>query len=43
MSIPIYEPLNTLKKVADNIWIVDGDRIKMNVLAFGIPFSTRMT
>lgn len=43
MSIPIYEPLNTLKKVANNIWIVDGDRIKMDVLGWGVPFSTRMT
>lgn len=43
MSIPSYEPLNTLKKVADNIWIVDGNKIKMNVLGWGIPFSTRMT
>lgn len=43
MTIPLYEPLNTLKKVADSIWIVDGETIKMNVLGFGIPFSTRMT
>ncbi len=43
MSIPIYEPLNTLKKVAENIWIADGEIIKMNVFSVGIPFSTRMT
>ncbi|MFC6463415.1 DUF4336 domain-containing protein [Marinilactibacillus sp. GCM10026970] len=43
MSVPIYEPLNTLKRVADNIWIVDGEVIHMNVLSVGIPFSTRMT
>lgn len=43
MKIPLYEPLNTLKPVGDRIWIVDGDIIKMNVLALGIPFSTRMT
>lgn len=43
MSVPLYEPLNTLKPVADNIWIVDGGSIRMNVLKFGIPFSTRMT
>lgn len=43
MSIPMYEPLNTLKKIDENIWIVDGGLIKMNVLDLGIPFSTRMT
>jgi len=34
-----YEPLNTLKPVADNIWIVDGPAISF----YGMPFSTRMT
>ena len=24
-SVPLYQPLNTLKPVADNIWIADGD------------------
>ena len=43
MSVPLYEPLYTLKQVAENIWIADGGQIRMNVLAFGIPFSTRMT
>ncbi|GMG64368.1 DUF4336 domain-containing protein [Tetragenococcus halophilus] len=43
MTIPIYEPLNTLKKVAENIWIVDGGQIKMDVGRFKVPFSTRMT
>lgn len=43
MSVHLYEPLNQLKKVDENIWIVDGGLIKMSVLAFGIPFSTRMT
>lgn len=43
MSIPLYEPLNTLKKVADHIWIVDGERIEMDAVLTKIPFSTRMT
>lgn len=43
MSIPAYEPLNTLKKVDQNIWIVDGERINMAVGPMGVPFSTRMT
>lgn len=43
MSIPLYEPLNTLKKVDADIWVVDGGVIKMTALSFKIPFSTRMT
>lgn len=34
-----YEPLNTLKPLAENIWLVDGPAIKF----YGMPFSTRMT
>lgn len=34
-----YEPLNTLKQIDENIWIVDGPHIKL----YGLPFSTRMT
>lgn len=34
-----YAPLNILKQVDENIWIVDGDKIHL----MGIPFSTRMT
>lgn len=34
-----YEPLNTIKPIGDNIWIVDGPHISF----YGIPFSTRMT
>jgi len=34
-----YEPLNTLKVVGPNVWIVDGPVIRF----FGLPFSTRMT
>ncbi|HUU24995.1 MAG TPA: hypothetical protein VMW68_05460, partial [Methyloceanibacter sp.] len=38
-----YSPLNTLKPVFENVWIVDGP-----VIAFGmpwpkLPFPTRMT
>lgn len=43
MSVPLYEPLNTLKEVGPGIWIVDGGIIKMNMLIFDLPFSTRMT
>ena len=34
-----YEPLNTLKPVAEDIWIVDGPAIRF----YGMPFSTRAT
>ena len=34
-----YAPLNTLKPVAENIWIVDGPSISF----YKIPFTTRMT
>ncbi len=34
-----YEPLNTPKPVADNIWVVDGEAISF----YGLPFTTRMT
>jgi hypothetical protein len=37
--IDLYEPINTLKPVADNIWIVDGPEISF----YKMPFSTRMT
>ncbi|MBL4682090.1 MAG: DUF4336 domain-containing protein, partial [Pseudomonadales bacterium] len=34
-----YEPLNTLKRLDKNIWIVDGPHIQF----YGLPFPTRMT
>ena len=34
-----YDPLNTLKPIAENIWVVDGPSIKF----YGASFSTRMT
>lgn len=34
-----YDPLNTLKPVAADLWIVDGPVIRF----YGIPFPTRMT
>lgn len=46
MSRPIlslYEPLYSLKDVDQNIWIVDGDLIQMDMKIFKLPFQTRMT
>ena len=34
-----YEPLNTLKPIADDIWLVDGPSIRF----YGVGFTTRMT
>lgn len=34
-----YAPLNVLKPIGEDIWIVDGPEIKF----FGMPFTTRMT
>ena len=42
-SVPLYQPLNTLKPVADDIWIADGDVTWMNIGILRAPFSTRMT
>ncbi len=42
----LYEPVGTLKSVADNVWIVDGPEIQMTYpwLPFlKVPFPTRMT
>lgn len=42
-SLTLYEPLNTLKAVHDDIWVVDGPIVRMAVLGTSFPFSTRMT
>lgn len=39
----LYEPLNTLKPVAEDIWIVDGPIVRMALYGASIPFPTRMT
>lgn len=38
-----YEPVNTLKKVDENLWIADGAVIYMKFGFIGLPFTTRMT
>ncbi|MGP1387583.1 MAG: DUF4336 domain-containing protein [Thainema sp.] len=42
-AIALYEPINTLKPVDENIWIVDGPVVSMAMYGTTIPFSTRMT
>jgi hypothetical protein len=39
----LYEPINILKIVAENIWIVDGPLVKMSMYGTKTPFPTRMT
>lgn len=39
-----YDPINTLKPVADDVWIVDGPEIAMSYVGGRtVPFTTRMT
>jgi hypothetical protein len=38
-----YPPINTLKAVCDNVWIVDGPLIRFGMPWPKFPFSTRMT
>lgn len=38
-----YPPLNTLKRVAENVWIVDGPLIRFGMPWLKMPFPTRMT
>ena len=42
-ELDTYSPINVLKPVAANVWIVDGPVVRMNWLWTHIPFSTRMT
>lgn len=39
----VYPPLDTLKSVAENVWIVDGPMIRFGMPWPKIPYSTRMT
>jgi hypothetical protein len=38
-----YEPLNRLKAVAEDVFIVDGPVIGMGYMGLSVPFTTRMT
>lgn len=38
-----YTPLNVLKPIAANVWIVDGPEIHFNYFGLKLPFPTRMT
>ena len=38
-----YPPLNTLKAVCDDVWVVDGPVIRFGPPGLKMPFPTRMT
>jgi len=38
-----YPPINTLKRIADDLWIVDGPLIRFGLPWLKMPFPTRMT
>ena len=43
MTDATYPPLNTLKPVTNDVWIVDGPLIRFGPPLLRMPFSTRMT
>lgn len=43
MSRDTYEPLNTLRAVAQGLWVVDGPLIRFGPRLLSMPFPTRMT
>ena len=44
MALNTYDPINILKEIDQNIWIVDGSIVKMKFLwLINAPFQTRMT
>ncbi|NEO39126.1 MAG: DUF4336 domain-containing protein [Moorea sp. SIOASIH] len=42
-AIKLYEPINILKQIGEDIWLVDGPIVEMSMYGVKIPFSTRMT
>jgi hypothetical protein len=42
-DVALYEPIDTLKPVDENVWIVDGPIVHMQAYGTNIPFPTRMT
>ena len=42
-AIKLYEPINTLKQIGEDIWLIDGPVVKMSIYGTQVPFPTRMT
>ena len=43
MAYRLYEPINALKPVASDVWIIDGPEIRMSSPIGAFPFPTRCT
>ena len=42
-KLKLCSPINELKQIDEDIWIVDGNEIHMSFKLFKVPFTTRMT
>ena len=42
-TMELYEPINILKQVGEDIWLVDGPIVQMSMYGVKLPFPTRMT
>jgi hypothetical protein len=40
--VELYEPLNTLKPVGEDLWVVYGPIVRMSYFGGSVPFPTRM-
>lgn len=43
LNLKLYYPLNTLKPIGQEIWLVDGGLVEMDMKLISLPFTTRMT
>ena len=41
-AVKLYEPLNVLKPVGEDLWVIDGPLVRMAYFGGSIPFPTRM-
>ncbi|MDO4667010.1 MAG: DUF4336 domain-containing protein [Streptococcus sp.] len=41
--LKLYAPINELKEIGEDIWLVDGKEVQMDFKFFKVPFTTRMT
>jgi hypothetical protein len=42
LVVELYEPINSLKAVGEDLWVVDGPLVRMAYLGVSMPFPTRM-
>lgn len=42
-AFELYEPINVLKPIAPDVWIVDGSALTLSFLGVSVSFPTRMT